>query len=89
MVVSISCPTAETTGLRHPAAALAYSLNPYGVLARGYAVATSGEDVVPVEELRPGQQFVLRGAKAEADCTVQSVRETEQGGNGNEAAEII
>lgn len=71
------------------AAALAYSLNPYGVLARGYAVATSGEDVVPVEELRPGQQFVLRGAKAEADCTVQSVRETEQGGNGNEAAEII
>ena len=72
------------------AAALAHSLNPYGVLARGYAVATSGGEVLPVEELRSGQQIVLRGAKAEADCTVQAVRNMEeQGGKRDAAAEII
>ena len=71
------------------AAALAHSLNPYGVLARGYAVATAGGEVQPVEALRPGQQIVLRGAAAEADCTVQAVRELEQGGTQHAATEIF
>ena len=65
------------------AAALAQSLNPYGVLARGYTIATCGEEVQPVEAMQPGQAFTLRGATAEADCTVQSVRKiTQQGSNG-------
>lgn len=82
--------TARAQDALQAAAALAHSLNPYGVLARGYAVATSGGEVLPVEELRPGQQIVLRGAKAEADCTVQAVRNTEeQGGKRDAAAEII
>lgn len=65
------------------AAALAQSLNPYGVLARGYTIATCGEEVQAVEAMQPGQAFTLRGATAEADCTVQSVRKiTQQGSNG-------
>lgn len=65
------------------AAALAQSLNPYGVLARGYTIATCGEEVQAVEAMQPGQTFTLRGATAEADCTVQSVRKiTQQGSNG-------
>lgn len=65
------------------AAALAQSLNPYGVLARGYTIATCGEEVQTVETMQPGQAFTLRGATAEADCTVQSVRKiTQQGSNG-------
>lgn len=65
------------------AAALAQSLNPYGVLARGYTIATCGEEIQTVEAMQPGQAFTLRGATAEADCTVQSVRKiTQQGSNG-------
>lgn len=65
------------------AAALAQSLNPYGVLARGYTIATCGDEVQAVEALHPGQAFTLRGAHAEADCTVQSVRKiTQQGSDG-------
>ena len=60
------------------AAALAASLNPYGVLARGYTVASVGGTVTPVEHLTPGQTVTLRGDKAEADCTVQTVRKPER-----------
>lgn len=57
------------------AAAVAHSLSPYAVLARGYTIAMRDGEVQPVEKLSPGQHFVLRGAAAEADCTVQAVRE--------------
>ena len=60
------------------AAALAASLNPYGVLARGYTVASVGGTVTAVEHLMPGQTVTLRGDKAEADCTVQTVRKPER-----------
>lgn len=60
------------------AAALAASLNPYGVLARGYTVASVGGTVTPVEHLAPGQTVTLRGNKAEADCTVLTVRKPER-----------
>ena len=60
------------------AAALAASLNPYGVLARGYTVASVGGAVTPVEHLTPGQTVTLRGDKAEADCTVLTVRKPER-----------
>ncbi len=59
------------------AAALAESLNPYGVLARGYAMAAYKGKVLPVEQLKPGQDIVLRGARAQAACTVQSVTPVE------------
>ena len=60
------------------AAALAASLNPYGVLARGYTVASVSGAVTPVEHLAPGQTVTLRGDKAEADCTVLTVRKPER-----------
>lgn len=65
------------------AAALAESLNPYGVLARGYAIVSCGDAIQCVEELEPGQQIKLQGACAEAACTVQTVKKTEtQGSHG-------
>lgn len=65
------------------AAALAESLNPYGVLARGYAIVSCGDAIQCVEELEPGQQIKLQGACAEAACTVQAVKKTEtQGSHG-------
>ena len=61
------------------AAALAQSLNPYGILARGYAVVMQDDAVRTVDALRPGQNITLHGAGAEADCIVQAVRpQTEQ-----------
>ncbi len=61
------------------AAALAQSLNPYGILARGYAIVTQDGAVRTVDALRPGQNITLHGAGAEADCIVQAVRpQTEQ-----------
>ena len=61
------------------AAALAQSLNPYGILARGYAIVTQDGAVRTVDALRPGQNITLHGAGAEADCIVQGVRpQTEQ-----------
>lgn len=65
------------------AAALAASLNPYGVLARGYAIVQRDGEVCPVDNLQPDQQIRLRGAGAEADCLVQSVQRIEtQENNG-------
>lgn len=70
------------TALRS-SAALAESLNPYGVLARGYTIVKRGGMVHPVEELKPGQQITLQGARAEAACTVQRVQKIEiQGSHG-------
>ena len=56
------------------AAALASSLDPYRVLARGYAlVQDSKGECLRVEGLQPGETIRLRGAAAQADCTVRSV----------------
>ena len=55
-------------------AALASSLDPYRVLARGYAlVQDSKGECLRVESLQPGETIRLRGAAAQADCTVRSV----------------
>lgn len=56
------------------AAAVSYSLNPYHVLARGYALVTQNQEVKTVEALHPGERFSLRGAKAQADCQVLAVQ---------------
>lgn len=63
------------------AAALAASLNPYGVLARGYTIPTRNGTICPVDTLRPGQTFTLRGSDAEADCLVQVVRKIQEQGS--------
>ena len=56
------------------AAALASSLDPYRVLARGYALVQDGKgECLRVESLQPGETIRLRGAAAQADCTVRSV----------------
>lgn len=59
----------------HSAAALAESLNPYGVLARGYAMIRREGEVLPVEDLRPGEKIRIQGIRAEADCVVQTVQQ--------------
>ena len=67
------------TSLRH-AAAMAESLNPYGVLARGYAMVEKDGTVSEVAGLQPGDAITLRGAAAQADCVVQRVYKDAQGG---------
>lgn len=63
------------TKLQH-AAALAESLNPYGVLARGYAMVEKQDSVCEVSGLQPGDEITLRGANARAACVVRSVSHT-------------
>lgn len=71
--------TDAETNLRH-AAAMAESLNPYGVLARGYAMVEKDGAVSEVAVLQPGDAITLRGAAVRADCVVQSVHKNAQGG---------
>lgn len=64
--------------LRH-AAALADSLSPYRVLARGYAVVCDSKgEVRTVGQLCPGETVTLRGAHHTAVCKVTSVEETDE-----------
>ncbi len=71
------------------AAALAASLDPYAVLARGYAMVRDGAgNCRTVDTLRPGQNITLCGTAAQAVCTVQNVTKT-QGDNANENAENL
>ena len=56
------------------ACALTHSLSPYAVLGRGYAIVRDGAGrCLAVEQLAPGQQIRLRGARSEAVCHVNSV----------------
>ena len=43
---------------------MAQSLNPYAVLARGYAMVEKDGVVCEVAALHPGEAITLRGAKA-------------------------
>ena len=60
------------------AAAVAESLSPYAVLARGYALAEKDGVPCTVETLRPGETLTLRGARAAADCRVEAVHTLEK-----------
>ena len=61
--------------LRH-AAALAATLNPYGVLARGYALVQDEKGrICAPDTLRAGQKLTLCGAKNRIHCTVDAVEE--------------
>lgn len=59
--------------LRH-AAALAATLNPYGVLARGYALVRDEKGrICAPDALREGQKMTLCGAVNRIHCTVDAV----------------
>ena len=59
--------------LRH-ASALAGSLNPYGVLSRGYAMVQDAKGrILEPDALRAGQTVTLCGAKNRIQCTVDEV----------------
>ena len=60
------------------AAAVAESLSPYAVLARGYALPEQNGTPCAVETLRPGEAVTLRGARAAAECRVEAVHTLEQ-----------
>lgn len=48
------------------------SLNPAGVLARGWAIASKdGKTITDAATLQPGDKLLLRFARGGADCTVQ------------------
>ena len=69
---------AEALRLKH-AAALAASLNPYGVLARGYAMVQDNRGrICPPDALWPGQTCKLRGTAHRVTCTVETVEELDE-----------
>lgn len=56
------------------AAGVAASLNPYAVLSRGYTmVLNEASDCLAVRDLHPGQNIILKGDGAQAECTVNAV----------------
>lgn len=55
------------------AAHRAQSLNPYGVLARGYAIVEKDGKPTKTDALMPGDKIFLHGASANASCTVKQV----------------
>lgn len=61
--------------LQH-AAALASSLDPYRVLARGYALVTDAKGkVCTMEQLQPEQTICVRSRQYQARCRVETVEE--------------
>ena len=72
------CRDASQAQLQHTAA-LAASLNPYQVLARGYAMVTKPRGTIcTVPDLAPGQTVVVRGASHKATCRVEKVEEIDE-----------
>ena len=55
------------------AAHRAQSLNPYGVLARGYAIVEKDGKPTKTDALMSGDEIFLHGASANASCTVKQV----------------
>ena len=55
------------------AAAVAESLSPYRVLARGYTLAEKNGVPCDLRALQPGDAVTLRGANAAVDCRVEAV----------------
>ena len=55
------------------AAHRAQSLNPYGVLARGYAIVEKDGKPTKTDALMPGDEIFLHGASANSSCTVKQV----------------
>ena len=65
--------------------ALAHSLSPYQVLARGYSLLQDEQSKpITADHLRPGQQFTVEGQKLRAQCTVQHVISLEEADENTE-----
>ena len=61
------------------AAALTASLNPYRVLARGYAMITTGRgQILPADQLEPDKTIYIRSASRRAKCRVEAVEEIDE-----------
>ena len=57
-------------------AALTASLNPYQVLARGYAMVTNGRgQILPADQLQPDKTVYIRSATRRARCRVEAVED--------------
>lgn len=65
--------TAQSAARLASAAHRAQSLNPYGVLARGYAIVEKDGKPTKTDALMPGDEIFLHGASANASCTVKQV----------------
>ena len=63
--------------LQH-AASVAQSLSPYAVLARGYTLTERNGVPCSAEALHPGEAVTLRGARAAAECRIESVHNLEK-----------
>ena len=61
------------------AAALTASLSPYRVLARGYAMITTGRgQILPADQLEPDKTIYIRSASRRAKCRVEAVEEIDE-----------
>ena len=61
------------------AAALTASLSPYQVLARGYAMITTGRgQILPADQLEPDKTIYIRSASRRAKCRVEAVEEIDE-----------
>ena len=61
------------------AAALTASLSPYRVLARGYAMITTGRgQILPADQLEPDKTIYIRSASRRAQCRVEAVEEIDE-----------
>ena len=57
-------------------AALTALLNPYQVLARGYAMVTNGRgQILPADQLQPDKTIYIRSASRRAKCRVEAVED--------------
>lgn len=61
------------------AAVLTASLSPYRVLARGYAMITTGRgQILPADQLEPDKTIYIRSASRRAKCRVEAVEEIDE-----------
>ena len=61
------------------AAALTASLSPYRVLARGYAMITTGRgQILPADQLEPDKTIYIRSASRRAKCRVEAEEEIDE-----------
>ena len=71
--------TASAQRQLQQAAALADSLNPYRVLARGYAMVSLPDgSVTTVRELQPDEMICVRSVSHRAKCRVEAVEEIDE-----------
>lgn len=71
--------TASAQHQLQQAAALADSLNPYRVLARGYAMVSLPDgSVTAVKDLQPDEMIYVRSASHRAKCRVEAVEEIDE-----------